>query len=188
MNGSKKMSRTEQLRTVATEMLLISLYDNLEVFEGTKMYRKIANIREQCKRLKNSINLHYKQFYPEDGYDIADQAINGSKVFDTLMLASLESVNLTDNEQEDFSISLARLLGRFGLHLGIEEGLGLSRDALDSLIVKVFITDEAFSDGLFWWALKGCTMGDINGEPVFYWEDIKTAIRAGYGVKQTNFD
>lgn len=176
------------LREVATEMLLISLYDNLEIFEGTKMYLKVANIRAQCKRLKQSIDIHAKEFYPKDSYDMSDQAINGSKVFDTLMLACLESVRLTDNEQEDFSISLTRLLGRFGLHLGIEKGLGLSRDDLDSLIVKVFITDELFSDGLFWWALKGCTMGDINGEPVFYWGDIKNAIRAGYGVKQTNFD
>lgn len=180
--------KIDQLRTVATEMLLISLYDNLEVFEGTKMYQKIANIREQSRRLKNSINLHYKQFYPKDGYDIADQAISGSKVFDTLMLASLESVILPDSEQEDFSIGLTRLLGRFGLHLGIEEGIGLSRDALDSLIVRVFITDELFSDGIFWWELKGCTLSEINGESIYNWADIKNAIRAGYGVKQTNFD
>lgn len=179
--------KIDQLRTVATEMLLISLYDNLEVFEGTKMYLKVANIREQCRRLKNSIDIHHKQFYPKDGYDISDQAIEGSKVFDGLMIACLESVNLPDSEQEEFSIGLTRLFGRLGLYMGIEAGIGLSRDDLDSLIVRVFIEDSLFSDGNFWWALKGCTMGDIDGTPVFYWADIKNAIRAGYGVKQTNF-
>jgi hypothetical protein len=180
--------KIDQLRTVATEMLLISLYDNLEVFEGTKMYLKVANIREQCRRLKNSIDIHHKQFYPKDGYDISDQAIEGSKVFDGLMIACLESVNLPDSEQEEFSIGLTRLFGRFGLYMGIEEGIGLSWMEIDKLLDRVFISDPMFSIATFENFFIGCTLSEINGEIVYHWADIKNAIRAGYGVKKTNFD
>jgi hypothetical protein len=109
------LSGQEKYRIVAIEMLLISLIENIDTFETSTLWVKLANIRQQSNRLKDSILKHSKEFYGDAADEVSGQAVAGSAIFDRLMIAALASVELSEEKQDEFSKEINELLTKFEL-------------------------------------------------------------------------
>ena len=105
----------EHYNLVAIEMLLISLIENIDIFEKTDLWIKLTNIRQQSNRLKDSIIRKSIEFYGDDGLAASDQAVAGSAIFDRLMMAALASVELSEEKQDEFSAEINNLLNKYEL-------------------------------------------------------------------------
>lgn len=110
-----KLSPQSKYRLVAIQMLLINLITCIEEFELTLFYQKLANIRQQSNRLKDSILKHSKEFYGDAADEVSGQAVAGSAIFDRLMIAALASVELSEEKQDEFSKEINELLTKFEL-------------------------------------------------------------------------
>lgn len=109
------LSGQEKYRIVAIEMLLISLIENIDTFETSTLWVKLANIRQQSSRLLQTIERHSKEFYGNAGVEVSEQAVAGSGIFDRLMIAALASVELSEEKQDEFSKEINELLTKFEL-------------------------------------------------------------------------
>lgn len=110
-----KLSPQSKYRLVAIQMLLINLITCIEEFELTLFYQKLANIRQQSNRLKDSILKHSKEFYGDAADEVSGQAVAGSAIFDRLMMAALASIELSEDKQDEFSKEVNELLTKFEL-------------------------------------------------------------------------
>lgn len=110
-----KLSPQSKYRLVAIQMLLVSLLECIEKFELTLFYQKLANIRQQSNRLKDSIIKHSKEFYGDASDEVSGQAVAGSAIFDRLMMAALASVELSEEKQDEFSTEINNLLNKYEL-------------------------------------------------------------------------
>ena len=111
----KSIDTIDEQILARSEMLFILMVNTLDEFEGTYAWRKVANIRQQTKRLKDSIERHCKEFYDSEELEIVNQATNGAIVFDELSYACLKSVTLPEKQQKEFSDGLEWLLERHRL-------------------------------------------------------------------------